>query len=120
MRKLAAMTAVLMMGLGSLTACSGSSSAYCDMLKDNSDAAKADATDLKASIDKMKKARDKAPSDVKDDWDVLIDYLEKSEAAKGDPAKAAELAKDAGKVGPATEAISKHAKDSCKIDIQQS
>lgn len=120
MRKLAAMTAVLMMGLGSLTACSGSSSAYCDMLKDNSDAAKADASDLDASIKKMKDARDKAPDDLKDDWKTLIDYLEKTQAAKGDPAKTAELASDAGKVGPATEAISKHAKDTCKIDINKS
>jgi hypothetical protein len=116
MRKFAAVCAVLTIGLGALTACSGDS-AYCDALKSNEDAAKASSANIKDSIDKMKEVRDKAPSEVQDDWDVLIDYLQRSEDAKGDPEQAGDLAKDADKVTTATQNISKHAKDSCKIDI---
>ena len=116
MRKLAALTAVLTIGLGTLTACS-SDGAYCDELKANENAAQADASDINGTLDKMKKVRDKAPSDVKDDWDVLIDYLQKLQDAKGDPGKAGEMVKDVEKVGTASKNISQHAKDSCKIDI---
>ncbi len=117
MRKVAAITATLAVALGTLTACSGDS-AYCDELKANQDATSANAGDINATLDKMKKVRDKAPSDLQDDWDTLIGYLEKSQAAKGDPAKAGEMAAEAGKVSTATEAITKHAKDSCKIELE--
>jgi hypothetical protein len=117
MRKVAAITATLAVALGTLTACSGDS-AYCDELKANQDAASAKTADIKATIDKMKKVRDKAPSDVQDDWDTLIGYLEKSEEAKGDPSKAGDIAAEVGKVTAATEAITKHAKDSCKIELK--
>lgn len=116
MRKIAAVTAVLVIGTGALTACSGSADAYCDELKSNQDSVKAD-DDPSKSLDLMKKVRDKAPSQVKGDWDTLIDFVEKTEAAKGDTTKTADLAKDASKVTTATQNISKHAKDSCKIDI---
>jgi hypothetical protein len=117
MRKVAAIAAVLSISLGGLTACS-SSSAYCDELKKNEDAAKADASDMKSTIDKMKKVKDKAPSEVKGDWQVLIDYLEKSEAAKGDPSKAKDLTAQAGKITTASQNITKHAKDKCNIELK--
>ncbi len=117
MRKVAAMAAVLTFSLAGLTACSGSS-AYCDELKKNQDAAKPDAGDMKPTLDKMKKVRDKAPSEVKDDWTVLVDYLEASEAAKGDPSKVQDLASQASKVSEASQKITKHAKDTCKIELK--
>jgi hypothetical protein len=117
MRKVAAITAVLTVGLGTLTACSGGDKAYCNELKANENATKAGTGDVKSTIDTMKKVRDKAPSEVKDDWDVLIDYLQKLEDAKGDPTKAGDIAGDAGKTETAAKNISKHAKDSCNIDL---
>jgi len=117
MRKVAAMAAVLTFSLAGLTACSGSS-AYCDELKQNQDAAKPDAGDMKPTLDKMKKVRDKAPSEVKDDWTVLIHYLEASEAAKGNTSKMKDLAAQTSKISSASQAITKHAKDTCKIELK--
>ncbi len=116
MRKVAAVTAALTIGMGALTACSGGGSAYCDELKSNNDAV-APGADPSQSLELMRKVRDKAPSEVKGDWDTLIDFIEKTQTAKGDATKTADLAKDASKVTTATQNISKHAKDSCKIDI---
>ncbi|MFC0623913.1 hypothetical protein [Kribbella deserti] len=117
MRKVAALAAVVTISLGALTACSGNGG-YCSALKDNSDAASIKAGDMSAAITKMKSVRDKAPSEQKAHWDTMIGYLEKSEAAKGDQAKMAELAGEAAKVGEASQAISKYAKDECKVDIK--
>lgn len=116
MRKVAAVAAALTIGMGALTACSGGGGAYCDELKSNEKAV-SPSDDPSESLALMKKVRDKAPSEVKDDWDTLIDFIEKSQAAKGDATKTADLAKDATKVTEATKNISDHAKDSCKIDI---
>jgi hypothetical protein len=116
MRKVAAITAVLTISLGGLTACSGGSNAYCDELKKNQDAASTGADE--STIDKMKKVKDKAPSEVKADWQVLIDYVEKAEAAKSDPSKTKDLAAQAGKIKTASDAITKHAKDKCNLELK--
>ncbi|MGZ0153225.1 hypothetical protein ACXJJ3_39610 [Kribbella sp. WER1] len=120
MRKLAALAAVVTMSVGALTACSGGN--YCDDLKSYVDSAKGlDMKDPKA-IDKIlsesKKVKGSAPKDLKDDWQSVIDYAQKVKDANGDTTKLAELAKgDMSKIQSAQEAITKQAKDSCKIDM---
>jgi hypothetical protein len=120
MRKLAALAAVVTMSVGALTACSGGD--YCGNLKGYVDSAKD--LDIKNSdavgkmLDQAKKVSKSAPDDLKDDWKVVIDYAEKAQDAKGDTNKLLELAKsDGDKITPAMQAITKQAKDSCKIDL---
>jgi hypothetical protein len=121
MRKVAALAAVVTLGIGTLTACSGGD--YCGELKSYAESAKG--LDIKdsAAVDKMrdeaKKVSKSAPDDLKDDWKVLLDYAEKASEAKGDTAKLGELFKSDGeKIKAASEAIDKHAKDTCKIDLE--
>lgn len=120
MRKVAALAAATVMSLGALTGCSGGS--YCDDLKSMGDSQELKGFDpskpdtIQKAVDASKKLEGSAPDDLKDDWKVLIEYLEKVKDAGGDTAKMAALASETQKVGPASEAISKHAKDECKID----
>ncbi|ADB33371.1 hypothetical protein Kfla_4337 [Kribbella flavida DSM 17836] len=123
MRKVAALAAVVTMSVGVLTACSGGD--YCAELKSYAEAVKG--LDIKDSgaVDKMrgeaKKLSKSAPDDLKDDWKVVLDYSEKAKDAGGDQTKLAELAKNDGeKIGKASEAIAKHAKDTCKVSIENS
>jgi hypothetical protein len=121
MRKVAALAAVVTLGAGMLTACSGGD--YCSELQNYAEAVKnldikdADAVDkMRGEAEKLSKS---APDDLKDDWKVVLDYAEKAKDAKGDQAKLMDLAKNEGpKVGPASEAIAKHAKDTCKVNIE--
>lgn len=120
MRKVAALAAVVTMSVGTLTACSGGD--YCGELQNYAEASKN--LDIKdsAAVDKMigeaKKVSKSAPDDLKDDWKTLLDYAEKVSEAKGDTTKLTELAKsDGDKVKAASDAISKQAKDTCKIDL---
>ncbi|WP_238151363.1 hypothetical protein [Kribbella sindirgiensis] len=120
MRKLAALAAVVTMSVGALTACSGGN--YCDDLKGYVDSAKdvdiKNADQVGKMLDQAKKVSKSAPDDIKDDWKVVIDYAEKAKDAKGDTNKLVELAKaDGEKITPAMQAISKQAKDTCKIDL---
>jgi hypothetical protein len=109
------------MSVGILTACSGGGD-YCNELKAYATAAKGlDIKDAKA-VDKMreeaKKVSKSAPDDLKDDWKVVLDYAEKAKDANGDTTKLTELAKaDGDKIKPASDAIAKHAKDTCKLEL---
>ena len=121
MRKVAALAAVVTMSLGTLTACSGGGD-YCTELKAYATAAKGldikDAKAVEKMRDEAKKVSKSAPDDLKDDWKLLLDYAEKAADAKGDTTKLTELAKaDGAKVKPASEAIAKQAKDTCKLDL---
>jgi hypothetical protein len=120
MRKLAALAAVVTMSAGVLTACAGGD--YCGDLKGYVDSSKS--LDIKDSdavgkmLDQAKKVSKSAPDDLKDDWKTVIDYAEKAQDAKGDTNKLVELAKsDGDKITPAMQAITKQAKDTCKIDL---
>ncbi|NUR99270.1 MAG: hypothetical protein HOV67_28935 [Kribbellaceae bacterium] len=121
MRKLAALAAVVTMSVGALTACSGGN--YCDDLKSYVDTGKnldtKNSKDLDKILDQSKKVEKSAPKDLKDDWKTLIDYIQKVKDANGDTTKLAELAKsgDLSKIQSAQEAITKQAKDTCKIDM---
>ncbi|MFI7062945.1 hypothetical protein ACIBL3_18330 [Kribbella sp. NPDC050124] len=120
MRKVAALAAVVTLSVGTLTACSGGD--YCGELKTFAESTKdldiknADAVDKMLS--EAKKVSKSAPDDLKDDWKIVIDYAEKAKDADGDTGKLTELAKSDGeKIAPAFEAISKQAKDTCKVTI---
>jgi hypothetical protein len=120
LRKVAALAAVMTMGIGTLTACSGGD--YCSELQNYAEAAKnLDIKDSEAvgkMLDEAEKVSKSAPDDLKDDWKIVLDYAEKAQEAKGDMGKLTELAKSDGeKIAPAMEAISKQAKDTCKVTI---
>ncbi|GAA1565026.1 MULTISPECIES: hypothetical protein [Kribbella] len=120
MRKLAALAAVVTMSVGALTACSGGN--YCDDLKSYVDTGKNLDTKKSEDLDKIlsesKKVEKSAPKDLKDDWKVVVEYIGKVKDANGDTTKLAELAKtELPKIQSAQEAITKQAKDSCKIDM---
>ncbi|MER7250569.1 hypothetical protein [Kribbella sp. NPDC000426] len=120
MRKLAALAAVVTMSAGVLTACSGGD--YCGDLKGYVDSSKnldiKNADEVGKMLDQAKKVSKSAPDDLKDDWKTVIDYAEKAQDAKGDTNKLLELAKsDGDKITPAMQAITKQAKDTCKIDL---
>ncbi len=120
MRKLAALAAVVTMSVGALTACSGGD--YCGDLKGYVDSAKnldiKDSNAVGKMLDQAKKVSKSAPKDLQDDWKTVIDYAEKAQDAKGDTNKLMELAKsDGSKIQPAMDAITKQAKDTCKIDL---
>ncbi|WP_329476221.1 hypothetical protein OG555_31765 [Kribbella sp. NBC_01484] len=120
MRKVAALAAAVTIGAGLLTACSGGD--YCGDLKNYAESAKN--LDIKNSdavgkmLDQAKSVSKSAPDDLKDDWKTVIDYAEKAQDAKGDTGKLTELAKNDGeKITPAMDAITKQAKDTCKVDL---
>ncbi|WBQ08063.1 hypothetical protein [Kribbella sp. CA-293567] len=113
--------AVVTMGVGTLTACSGGD--YCGELKSYAETSK-NLKDLKDKeaveklTDEAKKLSKSAPDDLKDDWKVMNEYLAKAKDANGDQAKLAELGKEAGpKLVTAGEAITKQAKDTCQITL---
>lgn len=120
MLKVAALAVVVVTGAGMMTACSGGD--YCGELRTYAEAVKG--LDIKdtAAVDRMRGEAEKvsksAPDELKDDWKIVLDYAKKAKEANGDQAKLAELAKaDGAKIGPASEAIAKHAEDTCKIKI---
>jgi len=120
MRKLAALAAVVTISAGVLTACSGGD--YCGDLKGYVDSSKnldiKDSDAVGKMLDQAKKVSKSAPKDLQDDWKTVIDYAEKAQDAKGDTNKLLELAKsDGDKITPAMQAITKQAKDTCKIDL---
>ena len=120
MRKVAALAAVVTVSLGTLTACSGGD--YCGELQNYAESAKNLDVKDSAALDKMlgeaKKVSKSAPDDLKDDWKIVIEYAEKAKYANGDTAKLSELAKnDGAKIAPAMEAITKQAKDTCKVTL---
>ena len=121
MRKVAAIAAAVTMGVGMLTACSGGD--YCGELKTYADAAKdldiKDSGAVSKMLDQAKSVSKAAPDDLKDDWKILQDFLDKAKDANGDQTKLAELAKNEGqKMATASEAIAKQAKDTCKVSIE--
>ena len=120
MRKLGALTAAVALSAVALTACSGGD--YCGDLKAYALSAKnldaKNSEQVGKALKEAKKVSKSAPSDLKDDWSTLLAYAEKARDAKGDTAKLTELSKSEGaKMGEASSAIAKHAKDTCKIDL---
>lgn len=113
--KACCLAAALTIGLGALTGCSGTD-AYCNALKENANATN-DPAKMTEAFDKMRSIQGEAPADVKDDWDKMIEFLEKWRAAKGDTSKVGDLAEEAAKMQCASSAIEKHAKDECGVEL---
>jgi len=159
MRRFSALTAIVLLGTGLVTGCgssgggSGSSSAYCNDLKSSAASIKSftassgtpDFSKLSDFIDKAHELAGKAPSDIKDDWAVMVsamDALTSTLAEAGlkiedigtlmtgqlpdgvDPTKLAGLTTKLQEIGSdkvqkAGDAISKQAKDTCKVDLDK-
>jgi hypothetical protein len=154
MRTFSALTATVVLTAGIVTGCGSSgggssSSGYCSDLKSASKSLSAlngstpDFSKLSDSIAKAHDLAGKAPSDIKDDWTVLVGALDDLTSALSDaglkiedlgslmsgqtpagvdPSKLAELTTrlqqiGSDKVTAANAAISKQAKDVCKVDL---
>jgi hypothetical protein len=121
MRKLGALAAALTMSAVALTACSGGD--YCGDLKSYAQSAKGldakNSDQVGKALEDAEKVAKSAPSDLKDDWAELLAYAKLAQEAKGDSTKLAELGKShQEKMTAASAAISKNAKESCKIDLE--
>ena len=162
MGKISIIAAGLLLGSGLVTGCgssdddggSASGDGYCAQLKSAASSIRSftadDATpDFSKFADFINKAHElakDAPSDVEDDWKVMIGAMDKLTAALDDagikledfgaivtsgqlpegvdPAKLTELTGKIQELGgdevnKAGDAISKHAKDECKVDLNK-
>ena len=122
LKRTLAVTATLIAGTATLTACT-EEQAYCvDLAGYAASAVNVDPqnpADYTKILEDAKKLQGSAPAEVKDDWGIVVAFAEKAKDAKGDTGKLTELAKSDGeKIAPAFEAITKQAKDTCKVDIE--
>jgi hypothetical protein len=154
-KRILSAVAAAALGLGLLTACGddgggkagGSSGDYCSDLKDAKkevDALKGgDFSDLQKTTDAMNKLADEAPDEIQDDWEILVDGVQKLvdalKKAGLDDADMATLQSgqipdgvdvtalqglmteikelDTKEFQTAGENINKHAKDECGLDL---
>ncbi|MFC0626058.1 hypothetical protein [Kribbella deserti] len=110
--------------LGAVAACSETGNSdnktgkdYCTLVKEFDAADSADG-DMPGLIARIKTVREGAPTAQQKEWDKLSGYMQKLYDARDDQAKAAEIVADTGAVRKASEAIAKHAKDACGIEIK--
>ena len=156
MKRILSVVAAAALGLSLFTACGDdggdkagdSSGDYCSDLKDAKkevDALKGgDFSDLEKTTDAMNKLADEAPDEIKDDWAVLVDGVQKLVDAlkkagldeddmatlqSGQIPDGADMtvlqglmteikALDTEEFKAAGENINKHAKDECGVDLQ--
>ena len=147
MKQRLVLAAVAALCASTLTACGGGTKAYCDDLrsanKDFSSLGNADFSKFDDAISRMHKLADEAPDPVADDWKVLDGALKDLQAAlkkaglttddlakmssgqmpeNFDMSKLEQLQKDMSSMGDqkfedASNAIEKHAKDECNVDL---
>ena len=147
MKRLSSMLAAVVLGASLLTSCGGGTDAYCDTLKDTQkdfdDFESSDFSNFDKFTDRVEKLADEAPDEVKEDWEVLekaftafVDALDKAGLkpedleglAAGDIPDGVDLdelnsameeaqALSGEEFEKATDAIEKHAKDECNIDL---
>ena len=150
MKQRLVLAAVAALCASTLTACGGGTKAYCDDLRDaNKDFSSLDNADFSKfddAISRMHKLADEAPDEVADDWKVLDgalndlqDALKKAGLTTDDLAKMSQgqmpenfdmsklqqLQEDMSSLGDqkfqdASNAIEKHAKDECNVDLGSS
>ena len=157
MKRILSAAAAAALGLCLLTACGddggggkagGSGGDYCSDLKDAKkevDALKdGDFSDLEKTTDAMHKLADEAPDEIKDDWETLVDGVDKLVAAlkkaglddddmatlqSGQIPDGVDMtalqslmtelqALDTEEFQAAGDSINKHAKDECGVDLQ--
>lgn len=115
MKRIASLTAVAIMAVGTLTACSGGD-AYCDKLKDydkDEDLAEVDFQSEEGQqqlIDVMEDLESDAPDELKDDYQLVIEGFEA--IRKGRPEDLVET-----DFTNAFAAISAHAETTCGVDM---
>jgi hypothetical protein len=149
-KRLTSVLAATVLGASLLTGCSGGTDDYCDTLKstqdDFEDFEAADFSNFDEFTDRVEELADDAPDEIKDDWKVLADAFKgfvealdkaglKPEDLEGlasgelpegvDMEALTEAMTEAQALGgeefeKATDAIEKHAKDECDIDLSTS
>jgi hypothetical protein len=109
MRRTGVFLASVVLALAGLSACSSADKEYCDTVKEMGDNLLTSATsgDPGSSADKFQQIADVAPSDVKDDWQKIADFMK---AFKEDPASAASQAND---MQSSLAAVQKDVQDRC-------
>jgi hypothetical protein len=122
LKRTLAVTATLIAGAATLTACT-EEQAYCvDLAGYAASAVNVDPqnpADYTKILEDAKKLQGSAPAEVKDDWGIVVAFAEKAKAAGTDRVELARLSKQTGGVMTAYKTISTHAKDSCKVDVPQ-
>ncbi|WP_370619588.1 hypothetical protein [Mumia sp. Pv 4-285] len=119
MRRFTFALASATLAVATLAACGGGDSdeAYCDAVdaagKKLNDVAAAD--DLGDAIDSLKKVRDEASGETKENWDTLVSSIETLQG--GDTSAAEDLDQD--KIREASDQIVKQVKDTCDIDLEE-
>ena len=115
MKRMASLTAVAIMAVGTLTACGGGDS-YCDKLKDydkDEDLAKVDIQTEDGQqefIDVLEDLESDAPDELKDDYLVVIDGV--TAIREGKPEDV-----DQAKLQDAFTAIGEDAQENCDVDM---
>ena len=150
MRRIGTWAAAAMLGASLLTGCGGNDTeAYCDAVKKaKKDFSALDDNDAGALEDFVKTAEnleEKAPEEVADDWKKVndsfqelesklneagvkisdLDEIQQGQIPEGvDQEKLIAVGEDMGTIGEDLEksgdAITKHAKDECKVDLEAS
>lgn len=115
MKRMASLTAVAIMAVGTLTACSGGD-AYCDKLKDydkDEDLAEVDFQSEEGQqqlIDVMEDLESDAPDELKDDYMIVIDGFTAIKEGKPEGV-------DQAKLQAAFTAIGEDAQENCDVDM---
>lgn len=147
MKKSLSLVATVLVGTATLTACGGGDGdSYCDDLESQfdkiSETTEGAAADPQEGLDLLEKFADESPDEVKEDWGTLdaaisafyklyedagvdMDKVAQGEDPGVDQAKLAELAQQAAELPELDEAalteaqenITKHAKDECDVDL---
>lgn len=117
MRRILLAVASATLAVSALAACGGgdsSSDDYCDAVKSfGKTLSNAEGeSDYDKMLESVKKVRDAASGDTKDDWDTMIDAFEAMKSGKVD-----DLDQDA--TTKAGEAIEKQVKDECDVDLSE-
>lgn len=144
MKRLATSTACAVLSIGMLSACGGGTDAYCSEIESTQeslggiDTQNASSEDFKKSTTAINKIADKAPDDIKSEWQTIGQTLKKVQTALDDaglkvedlqdpqkmkdvdPAKLKDIqsaASDMTKVADAQEKISKQVENECDIQL---
>jgi hypothetical protein len=124
MRRTAALLLGVALSVAGVAACGAQSDAYCDVLKDGNSLSleQVDPTDQKSFkrlTERMAKAEEAAPDEVRKHWDDLTTTMKAVSEAMANPADAdqAALQQAATRAQSAAEALQTDAKERCGIDV---
>ncbi|MGH1562908.1 hypothetical protein [Mumia sp. DW29H23] len=117
MRRLTFALAAATLAVATLAGCGGSgnsSDSYCDAVKSaGKKLSSMDAeSDIDAAVDSLKKVRDEASGETKENWDTLISSFESMQSGNVEDV-------DADAVEKAGKALDKQVKDDCDINMDE-